>query len=95
MTQRLLFEMAVSAGQDVKEGPDTDPAAQDCKDVPRSPVNRAVSPLADLALRETCAFCGCEVDASGCVIPDFEELGAFCKQACADRRFRIYLEREA
>ena len=53
--------------------------------------SRAVSPLASMALGEVCAFCGREVQAPGYLIPDYEELGAFCSQECADRRFRMYL----
>ena len=54
--------------------------------------SRTVSPLANMSLDETCGFCGREVHAPGHVIPDYEELGAFCNQDCADRRFRLYLE---
>jgi hypothetical protein len=54
--------------------------------------SRTVSPLAHLSLKETCGYCGREVHPPGCVIPDYEELGAFCNQDCADRRFRMYLE---
>jgi hypothetical protein len=52
----------------------------------------AVSPLAGLPLRDLCSWCGREVGAEGCIIPDFEELGCFCDQDCADRQFRLYLE---
>jgi hypothetical protein len=52
----------------------------------------AFSPLANMGLTELCGFCGREVRPPGCVIPDYEELGAFCNQDCADRRFRTYLE---
>ena len=54
--------------------------------------SRTVSPLANMLLTETCGFCGREVRPPGCVIPDYEELGAFCDQDCADRRFRMHLE---
>lgn len=54
--------------------------------------SRTVSPLANMSLMETCGFCGREVHPPGYVIPDYEELGAFCNQDCADRRFRMYLE---
>lgn len=54
--------------------------------------SRTVSPLAGMSLGEACACCGREVQAPGYVIPDYEELGAFCNQDCADRRFRKYLE---
>ncbi len=52
---------------------------------------RAVSPLANMPLHEVCAFCGNEVRAPGFVIPDYEELGAFCNEECGDKRFRLYL----
>ena len=54
-------------------------------------VFRAVSPLAGMPLREVCATCGCEISGRGLVILDYEELGAFCNQDCADKRFRSYL----
>ena len=53
---------------------------------------RTVSPFATMILGEVCGFCGREVGAPGYVIPDYDELGAFCNQECADRRFRLYLE---
>ena len=52
---------------------------------------RAVSPLANVGLREVCGFCTREISPPGFVILDYEELGAFCNQECADRRFRLYL----
>jgi hypothetical protein len=52
---------------------------------------QAVSPLANMGLREVCAFCNGEIGPPGFVILDYEELGAFCNQECADRRFRLYL----
>ena len=51
----------------------------------------AVSPLSNL-LHEVCAYCGKEIQLPGFVIPDFEDLGAFCNEACGDRRFRLFLE---
>jgi hypothetical protein len=54
--------------------------------------SRTVSPLADMSLKETCGFCGRTVRAPGYVIPDYDELGAFCNQDCADSRFRMYLQ---
>ena len=51
----------------------------------------AVSPLSNL-LHEVCAHCGKEIQLPGFVIPDFEDLGAFCNEACGDRRFRLFLE---
>ena len=56
------------------------------------PTLRAVSPLSGTPLREVCASCGNEVLPPGFVIPDFEELGAFCDEACGDQRFRRFLE---
>ena len=56
------------------------------------PTLRAVSPLSGIPLDEVCASCGNEVLPPGFVIPDFEELGAFCNEACGDRRFRRFLE---
>ena len=52
---------------------------------------RVVSQLACMSLREVCAACGHEISGSGFVILDYEELGAFCDQDCADKRFRSYL----
>ncbi len=52
---------------------------------------RAVSPLANMPLHEVCAFCGAEVCAPGFVMPDYEELGVFCKEECGAKRFRLYL----
>lgn len=52
---------------------------------------RAVSPIANLPLQEVCAFCGAEVRAPGFVILDFEDLGVFCNEGCADKGFRLYL----
>jgi hypothetical protein len=54
--------------------------------------SRTVSPVADMCLNETCGFCGRIVRLPGYVIPDYDELGAFCNQDCADRRFRMYLQ---
>jgi hypothetical protein len=51
----------------------------------------AVSPLSNL-LHEVCAHCGKEIQLPGFVIPDFEDLGAFCNEACGDRQFRLFLE---
>jgi hypothetical protein len=51
----------------------------------------AVSPLSNL-LHEVCAHCGKEIQLPGFVIPDFEDLGAFCNEACGDRRFRVFLD---
>ena len=53
---------------------------------------RAVSRLSGAPLHEVCASCGNEVLPPGLVIPDFEELGAFCNETCGDRRFRRFLE---
>ncbi len=54
----------------------------------------AVSPLANMPLGEVCALCGDEIRPPGFVIPDYEELGPFCSEACRDRRFRQFLEEE-
>ena len=51
----------------------------------------AVSPLSNL-LHEVCACCGKEIKLPGFVIPDFEDLGAFCNETCGDRRFRLFLD---
>ncbi len=59
--------------------------------VPEGQVFRAVSPLASISLRDVCAACGGEITGRGFVILDYEELGTFCDQACADKRFRSYL----
>ena len=53
--------------------------------------SHAISPLSNL-LHEVCAHCGKEIQLPGFVIPDFEDLGAFCNEACGDRRFRLFLE---
>jgi len=50
-----------------------------------------ISPLSNL-LHEVCAHCGKEIQLPGFVIPDFEDLGAFCNEGCGDRRFRLFLE---
>ena len=52
----------------------------------------AVSPLASMPFGNACAFCGLDVRPPGFVILDYEELGAFCNQECADRKFRLYLD---
>lgn len=51
-----------------------------------------VSQLADTHFGEVCAFCGLDVRPPGFVILDYDELGAFCNQECADRKFRLYLD---
>jgi hypothetical protein len=78
-----------------KEARESHTPAEIAKDRGDGQVGSAVSPFAKFPLRETCAYCGREIGSSGCIIPDFEELGAFCSQDCADRRFRVYLENEA
>jgi hypothetical protein len=55
---------------------------------------QAVSPLA-MGLREVCGSCTREIGSPGFVILDYEELGAFCNQECADRLFRLYLYESA
>jgi len=52
---------------------------------------KAVSPFANLPLHDACAFCGVEVRAPGFVILDFEDLGVFCNEGCADKGFSLYL----
>jgi len=52
---------------------------------------RDVPPLADILLGDVCGFCGDAVRPPEFVILDCEELGAFCNEECADRRFRLYL----
>jgi hypothetical protein len=54
-------------------------------------VFRAVSPWAGLPLHQVCVACGREISRNGFVILDYEELGAFCDQDCADSGFRSYL----
>lgn len=54
--------------------------------------SRTVFALANMSLKETCGFCGSEVHPPDYVLPDYEELRAFCNQDSADRRFRMYLE---
>jgi hypothetical protein len=58
---------------------------------PEGEVFRAVSPLASISLREVCAACGHDISGRGFVILDYEELGTFCDQDCADKCFRSYL----
>lgn len=54
-------------------------------------VFRAVSPLANTLLREVCTYCRAEILGLGFVILDYDDLGAFCNEECADRGFRLYL----
>ena len=56
---------------------------------------RAVSPLSNMPLREVCASCHAEILERGFVILDYEELGAFCREECADEAFRSYLDNQA
>jgi len=51
----------------------------------------AVSPLSNV-LHEACAYCGKDIQLPGFVILDFEDLGAFCNEACGDGRFRLFLD---
>ncbi len=55
------------------------------------PVLLLITKLVNMLLHEVCAACGREIRGSGFVILDYEELGAFCDQDCADKRFRSYL----
>jgi hypothetical protein len=48
-----------------------------------------------MPLQEVCAACGREINGSGFVILDYEELSAFCNQDCGDGRFRSYVHEEA
>jgi hypothetical protein len=59
---------------------------------PQGAAFSALSPLSNMPLREVCAYCGKEIQLPGFVIPDFEDLGAFCNGACGDRRFRLFLD---
>jgi hypothetical protein len=101
--QPTLFELTASNEFDPLGGlplehaapkvpPQSDPSVVEGKVFPREgQAFRAVPPLAAMSLREACAACGCEISGSGFVILDYEELGAFCDQDCADKRFRSYL----
>jgi hypothetical protein len=57
----------------------------------QGPTFHALSPLYN-PLHEVCAYCGKQIQPPGFVIPDFDDLGAFCDEGCADRRFRLFLE---
>jgi hypothetical protein len=92
--QEPLFEKGSPKVQG-KEARESHTPAEIAKERGDGEVGSAVSPLAKFTLRETCAYCRREIGSSGCIIPDFEELGSFCSQDCADRRFRVYLENEA
>jgi hypothetical protein len=59
------------------------------------PVLFSITKWASIPLHEVCAACGREITRSGFVIVDYQELGAFCDQACGDRCFRSYLYEEA
>ena len=101
--QPTLFELTASNESEPLRGLPLEYAAPDVspKSHPSAPegnvspterrVFRAVSPLASVPLYEVCAACGREISGSGFVILDYEELGAFCEQDCADKRFRSYL----
>jgi hypothetical protein len=93
--QQLLFETQSLAGPNSEGAPESNRPGTNAKDRREAQTHTTVAPLANLCLRETCAYCGREIGPAGCIIPEFEELGAFCSQECADRRFRIYLENEA
>ena len=100
--QPTLFEAEVSGLQAVAESipeqPITEPLlnqiltgpSPNCS-LPEKEDFRAVSPLANTTLREVCASCRAEILGLGFVILDYEELGAFCNEECADKRFRAYL----
>jgi hypothetical protein len=91
--QQVLFEAV--EGTHGKDRIETEATNGNGKELSETMGDQAVSPLANLSFRQSCAYCGRETGASGCIIPDFEELGAFCGQECADRRFRLYLKAEA
>jgi hypothetical protein len=93
--QQLLFETQSLAGANREAAPESKRQGTNAKDRRETQTHITVPPLANLSIGEACGYCGREIGASGCVIPDFDELGAFCSQECADRRFRIYLENEA
>lgn len=59
---------------------------------PRGAAFSAVSPLSTMPLGEVCACCGKEIQPPGFVVRDFDDLGAFCNEACGDRRFRLFLD---
>jgi hypothetical protein len=91
--QERLFERGSRKAQG-KEARESHTPAEIAKGRGDGEVGSAVSPFAKSSLRETCAYCGREIGSSGCIIPDFEELGSLCSQDCADGRFRVYLENE-
>lgn len=75
-----------------KVAPKSDPSVLEGKVLARErQAFRTVSPLAGMLLCEVCAACGREISGTGYVILDYEELGAFCDQDCADERFRSFL----
>jgi hypothetical protein len=105
VNQPTLFEAVSSEGRSTKSEPGapapgnslgstlaTQVDSQKTESPPeQAAAFHAVSPLSNL-LHEVCAYCGKEIQLPGFVIPDFEDLGAFCNQVCSDRRFRLFLE---
>lgn len=100
--QPTLFDAEVSGLQAVAESIPEQPIAEPLSNqiltgpspnssLPENEEFRAVSPLANMPLREVCASCRAEILGLGFVILDYEELGAFCNEECADKRFRAYL----
>ncbi len=100
--QPTLFDAEVSRLQAMAESIPEQPIAEPLlnqiltgpsanSSLPKKEDFRAVSPLANTTLREVCASCRAEILGLGFVILDYEELGAFCNQECADKRFRAYL----
>jgi hypothetical protein len=100
--QPTLFDTEVSRLEAVAESIPEQPIAEPLlnqiltgpslnSSLPEKKDFRAVSPLANIALREACAYCRAEILGLGFVILDYEELGAFCDEECANKRFRLYL----
>jgi hypothetical protein len=99
--QTTLFDAEVSGLQAVAESIPEQPIAEPLfqiltgpspnSSLPENEEFRAVSPLANMPLREVCASCRAEILGLGFVILDYEELGTFCNEECADKRFRACL----
>jgi len=103
--QPRLFELVSPEGRGPKSEPGAEVLRNSLESSAATPVHgqqteqrpvqaatfHAISPLSNL-LHEVCAHCGKEIQLPGFVIPDFEDLGAFCNEACGDRRFRLFLE---
>lgn len=85
----MLFKTRSVGGTERKDRIETEATDGSKKELGETQMNQVVSPLASLSFRETCAYCGQDRCNAGCTIPDSEEVGAFCSQGCAGRRFRI------